>query len=153
MPSRRAEIALTDDEVEAFLRARHTAVLCTVGPDGLPDPVGMWYVVGAGGALEMTTYRRSQKVVNLRRDPRAVVLVEDGATYDELRGVQLTCRAEVVEDTGRVLDTIVAVARRYSGLTDEHVPAAREAARGQAAKRVLLRLLPRRTVSWDHRKL
>lgn len=89
MPSARASIALTPEETAGLLAAGRILLLCTIGPDGLPDPIPMWYAVDEAGALVMTTYRKSQKVVNLRRDPRAVGVVEDGTAYLELRGVQI----------------------------------------------------------------
>jgi PPOX class probable F420-dependent enzyme len=151
--SQRDRIAMTATEVEAYLQARRTLILCTTGPDGLPDPVPMWFVVGADGVPTMRTYAKSQKVANLRRDPRAVGLVEDGEQYDELRGVQLTGRVELVDDLEAILDVTIGLARRYQGMTAEQAPAAREGLRDYAAKQVAMRLLADRVVSWDHRKL
>src|SRR4051794_41135311 len=115
----------------------------------------MWFVVdetpeGPGEVL-MTTYGKSQKVVNLRRDPRAVGLIEDGTAYNELRGLQLTGGIEVVDDDAEVLETLVRVGAKYSGAED--TPQVREALAGQASKRVLLRLRPEKVVSWDHGKM
>jgi PPOX class probable F420-dependent enzyme len=149
--SRRDAIALTPDEVSEYLATQKTVVLCSVGPDGLPDPVGMWYLVEPDGSLLMTTYGRSQKVQNVRREPRVAALVEDGEAYGELRGVQLTGPVEIDDDDERVLDVMVRVAGKYSGAPDS--PEVRDALRAQAAKRVLLRLVPEKVVSWDHRKL
>jgi PPOX class probable F420-dependent enzyme len=151
----RARLALTEDEARTYLRGSSTLILCSTGPDGLPDPVPMWFVVddtpdGPGEVL-MTTYGKSQKVVNLRRDPRAVGLIEDGTAYAELRGLQLTGRIEIVDDDHDVLETLVRVADKYSGTPDS--PALREGLASQASKRVLLRLHPEQVVSWDHRKM
>ena len=128
-------------------------VLVTLGPDGLPDPVPMWYVLDDSGAVVMRTYARSQKAANLRRDPRVACLVEDGDRYAELRGVQLTGRVELVEDPGWIADVMTRLLVKYEGLPADQVPAAREAARVRAAKQVGLRLLVDRVASWDHRKL
>jgi len=151
--NRRAEIAMSADDVRDFLSAGRTLILVTTGPDGLPDPVPMWYVVGPDGLPVMRTYAKSQKVVNLRRDPRAVGLVEDGERYDELRGVQLTGRIDLVDDQATVLDVVVGLGRKYQGLAAGDEPAARAALRDYAAKQVVMRLIPDRVVSWDHRKL
>jgi general stress protein 26 len=98
----RASIALTDAEVDALLRAGRTLVLVTNGPDGIPDPVPMWYLVDDDGVVWMRTYAKSQKVVSLERDPRFAALVEDGERYTELRGVQLSGTVELVDDDGVV---------------------------------------------------
>ena len=76
MANQRASIALTESEVDALLRAARTLVLVTNGPDGVPDPVPMWFVVDEGGTVLMRTYAASQKVRNLERDARFAALVE-----------------------------------------------------------------------------
>lgn len=155
MSSKRASIALTPEETAELLAAARILLLCTIGPDGLPDPIPMWYTLDDAGALVMTTYGKSQKVVNLRRDPRAVGVVEDGIDYLELRGVQVTGHVEIEEDTGAVAAAMAEVAGRYQGVEPEGQQGAdlHAALAAQAAKRVLLRLVPDKLVSWDHRKL
>lgn len=144
---------MTDDEVQAYVANGRTLVLVTYGPDGLPDPVPMWYVVGDDGVPVMRTYTKSQKVVNLRRDPRAAGLIEDGERYAQLRGVQLTGRVETFDDTEAILDVVTGLAVKYEGLTPEDAAALREAARPVAAKWTGLRLVADRVASWDHGKL
>ena len=153
MPSKRASIALTSEETAELLASPRNLLLCTIGPDGLPDPIPMWYVLDEAGAAVMTTYRKSQKVVNLRRDPRAVGVVEDGTGYLELRGVQITGHVEIEEDTGAVAAVMAEVTRRYQGFDPEGQADLHAALMAQAAKRVRLRLVPDKLVSWDHRKL
>lgn len=153
MSSSRRAIALSDAEVADFVAAGRTLVLATLGPDGAPDPVPMWYVVDDAGAVLMRTYRKSQKVVNLRRDPRVAALVEAGERYAELRGVQLSGSIELVEDDDLVADVMVALLQKYEGLADEHVVAARAAALQRAPKQVAMRLHVDSVASWDHRKL
>jgi PPOX class probable F420-dependent enzyme len=113
----------------------------------------MWYAVDGDGCVVMTTFAKSQKVRNLERDPRVALLVEDGESYGELRGVVLYGRAELVRETERVLDTLARVSRRYGPGAGADPAALRAALRRQAAKRVALRIRPERVVSWDHRKL
>lgn len=153
MSSSRRAIALSDAEVADFVAAGRTLVLATLGPDGAPDPVPMWYVVDDAGAVLMRTYRKSQKVANLRRDPRVAALVEAGERYAELRGVQLSGSIELVEDDDLVADVMVALLQKYEGLADEHVVAARAAALQRAPKQVAMRLHVDSVASWDHRKL
>lgn len=151
--SRREQIRMTDEEVEAFLAGRRVMSIASIGADGRPHLVAMWYGL-VDGRPAFTTYGRSQKVVNLRRDPRLTGLVEDGETYDELRGVELVGHVEVVEDLDVVHAVGESVYERYwaeqSGpLTDETRPLLHATLR----KRVALVLHVERTVSWDHRKL
>lgn len=149
---RRTQIAMAPEEVEAYLAAARTMVLATIGPDGVPDPVGMWFVL-LDGEIWMRTYAKSQKVLNVQRDPRVSVLVEDGERYAELRGVQITGRIELSHDLDRICDIAAGLLVKYEGLDPADVPAVREAYRPTAAKQAALRLVPERTVSWDHAKL
>lgn len=153
MASQRAAIAMTPEEVDAFVRERRICVLVTLGPDGLPDPVPMWFVVDEAGTVLMRTFAKSQKVVNLRRDDRMAALFEAGERYADLRGVQLTGAVEVVDDPELVADTVTGLALKYEGLDPAHAAAFRAAALTRAHKQVALRLRADRVVSWDHRKL
>lgn len=148
----RASIALTDAEADAFLRAGRTLVLVTLGPDGLPDPVPMWYVVDDAGVVWMRTYAKSQKVVNLERDPRFSALVEDGERYAELRGVQLTGTIALVDDVDRICEVFADLMVKYEELDPAHVDSVRAAYRERAPKQRALRLDVTRVVSWDHGK-
>ena len=150
--SRRDEIAMDADEVRDFLESARTIILTTIGPDGVPDPVAMWFVL-RDGDIWMRTYAKSQKVANVRRDPRVAVLVEEGDRYAELRGVQVSGRLELSDDLDVICDIAADLLVKYEGLDPQHVPAARDAYRATAAKQVAMRLVPERTVSWDHAKL
>jgi PPOX class probable F420-dependent enzyme len=103
---------MTDDEVAAFLAAPRKLQVATVNADGTPHLVTMYYDL-IDGRVAFWTYRKAQKAVNLRRDPRVTCLVEDGWTYDELRGVQLSGRAVEVEGTDAVRDVGERIYRRY----------------------------------------
>jgi PPOX class probable F420-dependent enzyme len=149
--NRRAQIALTPDEQRHYLDVSHTMILGTNGPKGHPQLIAMWYVHDPDGTIWMTTFAKSQKTKNLERDPRVTLLVESGRTYPELKGLMITARAEVIRDTERVLDMLERVNVKYNGLQPS--PELRNALRGQASKRVLLKLSPLGTSSWDHSKL
>lgn len=94
---------MSPDEVMSLLSAQKTGALATIGKDGFPHQAAMWFISEPGHIL-MWTYRRSQKAVNLRRDRRASFMVEDGETYDTLRGVLVQGEVELVDDAERVLD-------------------------------------------------
>ena len=152
MANERARIALTADEVALLLRDARTMVLVTNGPDGVPDPVPMWFVVDEGGTVLMRTYAASQKVRNLERDARFAALVETGDRYVELRGAQLSGTVALVDDVDLVCDVFAALMVKYEGLDPEHVDSVRTAYRERARKQRVLRLEIADVVSWDHGK-
>ena len=143
---------MNDEELSAFLAECRTVVLCTIGPDGVPDPVPMWFVERPDG-LYMRTYAKSQKVVNLQRDPRVAVLAERGDRYAELRGVQYSGTVEVSDDVALICDVFADLLIKYEGMDPAHRADAAAGYRDKAAQMVALRLVPTTTVSWDHRKL
>ena len=147
--NQRAEIRMSDDEVADFLASQRTAVLTTIGPDGHPHSVAMWYAL-IDGQLWFETKAKAQKTVNLRRDGRATVLVEDGLTYDQLRGVSLEGTAEVVDDADALWAVGVDIWERYTGPYTEEM---RPFVEVMLNKRVAVRLDVTRTRTWDHRKL
>lgn len=153
MPSRRDLIRMSDDEVVAFLRSEKTMTIVSNGRDGYPHPMPMWFAVEDDCTVRMTTFRKSQKVRNVERDPRVSLLVEAGLEYAELRGVVLYGKCEIVDDRGTVEDTLI----RISAGAAADDPKTREkiapAIARTADKRVCLRIRPDRIVSWDHRKL
>lgn len=150
--SRRDEITMSTDEIRDFLDSARTMILTTIGPDGVPDPVAMWFVL-RDGEIWMRTYAKSQKVTNVRRDPRVAILVESGDRYAELKGVQISGRLELSDDIDTICDIAAALLVKYEGLDPAHVEATREAYRPTAVKQVAMRLVPDRTVSWDHAKI
>jgi general stress protein 26 len=109
----------------------------------------MWYGL-VEGAIAVETKAKSQKVQNLRRDPRLTVLMEDGDYYEELRGVELVGKAEIIEDPDRLFALGVNVFERYYGSYTEELKPFVET---MLHKRVMVKLHVERTVSWDHRKL
>jgi len=153
MPSRRDLIRMSEAEVQSFLRSHKTMTINSNGPGGYPHPMPMWFAVDEDGTVRMTTFRKSQKVLNLRRDPRVSLLVEVGEAYNELRGVVVYGKADVVDD----LEIVKAILRRISGVGNLADPAAQKGAdaviAGTAAKRVAILIRPEKIVSWDHRKL
>ena len=140
---------MSDEEVLRFVAERMVMQCATVGPRGLPHMVPLWYVP-EGIELVGWTYAKSQKARNLERDPRATVGIEDGVQYHELRGVMLECRVELERDPALVEGYGLKLFERYAG---ELGPEIRQMVAAQAPKRVGLRFLPSRIVSWDHRKL
>jgi PPOX class probable F420-dependent enzyme len=146
---------MTDEEVTSFLVEQRVMTCASVGPDGRPHLMPLWFVPD-GHTLLGWTYAVSQKAVNLRRDPRATLQVESGESYEELRGVMFEAATDLIEEPEEVAAVGLRLTLRYApgDLTAADAPPElREFVAAQARKRVALRFRPTRTVSWDHRKL
>ena len=150
MPKRRDLIRMTDEELWPFIESRKNLQVATLNKDGSVQLTTLWFAV-VDGAIVFETFTKSQKVVNLTRDPRIAVLVEDGTTYDELRGVSINGRAELVDDPAQVERYAAHILRRNNPeVPEDMVP---QAARMMARKRTVVIVRPERIASWDHRKL
>jgi PPOX class probable F420-dependent enzyme len=149
--NRREEIRMSDGELDAFLHEERTVICATIGPDGEPHLMPLWYVV-RDHELWVWTYAASQKVRNLERDARATLAVEAGEHYDELRGVMLRTEAVIERAPDFVAALGFALYERYLD-TKELPEALRASIAKQAPKRVAIRFVERSRVSWDHRKL
>jgi PPOX class probable F420-dependent enzyme len=145
----RSQIEMTEAEAEAFVEGSRTATMATIGPDGTPHLVAMWFAY-IDGEIWFETKGKSQKAVNLGRDPRITVLVEDGLTYDSLRGVSIEGEAEITDDPDALWQVGVSVWERYTGpYTEECKPLVEF----MLQKRVAVRVKADRIRSWDHHKL
>ncbi|HVM55232.1 MAG TPA: TIGR03618 family F420-dependent PPOX class oxidoreductase [Acidimicrobiales bacterium] len=148
--SRRDLIKMTPAEIDEFLAGRHTMNVATIGPDGRPHLVAMWYGFFADGAPGFWTYGKSQKIRNLERDPRLTCLVETGAEYAELKGVEIVATGTVLTDRDAVMEIGRSVFERYTGpWTDAAAPAVEQ----MGAKRSAVRIEIEKLVTWDHSKL
>jgi PPOX class probable F420-dependent enzyme len=149
--NQRAMIVMTPAEVADFLARSRTATVASIGPDGMPHLVAMWYGI-IGDAVYIETKAKSQKAVNLRRDPRMVFMVEAGTSYDSLRGVSLEGTAVIIGESDG--EEYWAAARSvYERYTGPYTEEARPVLDFMMSKRVVVRLVPERVRSWDHRKL
>lgn len=148
--NRRKLIEMTPDEQAEYLSGRHTMNIATHGQNGRIHLVAMWYGF-LDGKPAFETFERSQKVLNLRRNPSITALVETGDTYEELRGLELVGTAEIVEDPDRILECSKSVVRRY--ITDSSEEEVTATAEYMMRKRVAIVIHAENTVSWDHRKL
>src|SRR5262252_8064440 len=145
--NRRRQIRLSPEEQAAFLREHRKAALATLDQDGFPHVVAMNFLA-KDGAFYMTSYGKAQKVVNIRRNPKVALMAEAGDDYSELRGVMIRGRCEILEGEAAVR---AAFEGRAVAQTD---PApVNPGAAASAPKRVVLKVVPEKIVSWDHRKL
>jgi nitroimidazol reductase NimA-like FMN-containing flavoprotein (pyridoxamine 5'-phosphate oxidase superfamily) len=149
MANVRDRIALSEEEISAFIENAQTVIVGSNNHDGVPHMMPMWYSL-VDGLISMHTYGASQKVVNLRRDPRGSALVEDGDTYGTLRGVFQRGYYDVIDDQDLCVEIGVKSANKYQDIPEDlSRPHVVEAVR----KRVALVFHPEKTTSWDHRKL
>jgi hypothetical protein len=147
---------MSEAEVADYLAGASKVQVATVGKDGAPHLVTMFYAL-LDGKIAFSTYGSSQKVLNLRRDPTMTCLVEDGTEYGELRGVALYGKGRIVEDPAVRLQVGAVVGARLAGLPVPEMgapldPAFAEGLERSLAKRVIIVMEPDRVVSWDHRK-
>jgi PPOX class probable F420-dependent enzyme len=149
MASQRERIRMTDAEMAEFLTTERTLQVASIGADGAPHLVPMWFGL-IDGRIAMWTYARSQKAVNLRRDPRLTCLVEAGERYGELRGVSIAGRAELADDYDTVFSVGETLYRRYQG---DMTHASRAGVEAESRKRIAIFVDAVKTTSWDHRKL
>ncbi len=151
--SRRDQIQMSDAEALDFLDAERVVVCATIGKDGFPHLMPLWYVV-RDGRVWAWTFGKSQKVRNLDRDPRATLQVEAGHEYQELRGVMLKCDVTVHRDPDTVLGVGLELIPRYGGGPSESLgDDARAMVSKQAEKRVAMEFVECERATWDHRKL
>lgn len=151
MASKRSQIEMSAAEVTAYLDEVRVMNIATNSPTGHPHLVAMWYAMLDGKPV-FWTFGKSQKIMNIRRDPRITALVESGEQYAELRGVELVGTARIVEDIDEIVRIGATVAERYNGPVAVSEPGM-QFIRKQAEKRLGVVIDVSKTVSWDHTKL
>ena len=125
-----------EPKVEAFLRGKHIAKLATVNRDGSPQVTPIWYMC-VDGKMIVNTAEGRVKLRNIRRDPRVVLLMDEGYAYVAISG-----EARVAKERDGLKD-IEALAIRYHGpqkgkkMTSEIY---------SKQKRVSIEIVPERTV-------
>ncbi len=150
MAKSRDAIRLNEAEQAALYAECKSLQVATLGSAGEPHLTTLWYSLHEGNIL-FETYGKSQKVVNLRRDPRIAVLCEAGTEYAELRGISIQGRAELVEDGERLQELMqVVIGHHFPGQTPEQLAAM---SAKMAEKRIVVVVHADKTISWDHRKL
>ena len=128
-------------------------MICSTGKDGFPHPMPMWFALEEDGAVVMTTFTKSQKILNIKRDPRVSLLAEAGETYSDLQGVVIYGNAEIDDEVEHVFDTLRKISVRMGTVRAEDTESVREGLLASARKRCRIRIAPEKVVSWDHRKL
>lgn len=147
--NRQSQIRMTPEEQAAFLKHSRTMTLCTIDKDGYPHAVAMAFMA-KDGCIYMTSFRKAQKVVNIRRNPKVAVMIESGKRYDELKGLMIRGRCEVIDDP----DEVWKIMREIRTFQEGGVPPPADAVvQARAPKRAVLKIIPEKVASWDHSKL
>jgi PPOX class probable F420-dependent enzyme len=150
MPKRRELVSMTDAELWKFIERQRSIQIATINQDGSPHLTTLWFAI-LDGKIVLETFTKSQKVVNLRRDPRIAALVESGEVYDQLRGVSINTTAELVTDVDEVHRLHLAVVSRNTPDVPEDV--LDKAIASMAPKKTAILLALEKVMSWDHSKL
>ena len=130
-----------DAEQEAFLTEHSRVFLLMTRADGSPTGYPMLRLL-ADEAIEFSTYRRSAKVANARRDPRLCCVVLPLPDRDETRALVIQGTAEVVEGAIGATSRPPGAAAPVDAPDVPEEVSARAQDRMRSGKRVVLRLTP-----------
>ena len=134
---------LSDQEVEAYLDSRPGwAILSTIDEDGFPHSVPLGYF-RLGHDIVLGVRDGTHKVANIENNPNVSILLEDGSTMADIRGVLLQGRARIVREPSEAIQ-LARDGARARGVPESEWPSA---PRPGAA---YIRMTPVRTVSWDY---
>lgn len=133
-------MTLADAAVQRFLATKDIAILATTQADGAPLAMPMWFLHDAA-TLTMISVEGTQKVRNLRRDPRVCVLAEASGTGG-IRGVTVLGRAEFLDDGPERRALAERFHAKYPGL------ARLWNGRAMPRDRVMFHIIPRHVRSW-----
>jgi nitroimidazol reductase NimA-like FMN-containing flavoprotein (pyridoxamine 5'-phosphate oxidase superfamily) len=138
------DLSLTPDELDRFLAAEHTVRVATVDGEGMPHVIPLWFV-WVDGVMFLNSTKGNVTVDNMLRSGRASAVIDDGETYDSLRGAVISGRVEGADDDPRLPDAERTWSEKYLG--------GNEPPYRHWKGRMWLRLIPERIASWDFRKI
>jgi PPOX class probable F420-dependent enzyme len=136
-----SQAALTDVELRGFLSQPLIADIVTLKKDGSPQITPVWYDFD-GTYLYFSTTTDRAKARNIKRDNRIAVSIQD---EDAHKVVLFTGTASILDDRNHIM--VRGIAGRYMppDTVDGFLG-------GLEANRVILRMKPIRTISWDFTK-
>lgn len=155
MSTGRDAVTMSAGELAEFLSSNMKVQVATNSSDGFPHLSTLFYALNDDGQITFWTYAKSQKIVNLERDPRVSVLVEDGEDYFELRGASMRGHARLVTAYDDILAIGSKVAQVMSGVdsVDALGEMGKDIVEKQARKRVAVVIDVDHIATWDHRKM
>jgi PPOX class probable F420-dependent enzyme len=134
-------MGLEEPRVQEFLAGREVVVLAMVRADGSPLAMPMWFVHDPT-AVTMVSVADTQKVHNLRRDPRVCVVAESGSG-GEVRGVSVHGRAQFLSESLGRLALVERLLEKYQPHLER-----RWGGRAMPSDRVMFSIVPSRVISW-----
>lgn len=146
----REKVRMNDTEIDEFVEEQKSLQVGTLNSDGSIHLSTLWFAV-VDQKIVFETYTSSQKIVNLKRDSRITVLLEDGLEYSNLRGVMIRGTSLLTEESAEVERIAREVIKRNQPEVPEEM--LDDAAASLALKRTVVAIVPEKTVSWDHRKI
>ena len=153
MSSLREKIKMSQEETLSFLEKQISLQIGTINKDGSPHLTTMWYLYD-GSSFIFHTYTKSQKIINLLRDPRITLLTEAGSRYSDLKGIIVYGNAEIIngkDSLEEVIRYMEIVGEKY--VKDEEGAQYIEGMKLQAPKRSVVIVKPSKFISWDHTKI
>src|ERR687884_1077228 len=104
---------MTSEEYRGFLTAgTRTAKVATIGADGRPHVVPIWFVLD-GDTVVFTTGDRSAKALHMRRNPRVALCVDDETPPYAF--ILIDGTVETSPNPPDMLNWTTRIARRYMG--------------------------------------
>ena len=143
MTRNKKDFQLNSLEIASLIQASRILNLSTINKNGLPHLVPMWFITDENGLINFTSYHKSQKIVNLIRDKRVVVMVESGNNYEELKGITIEGVVIIDNNESLILKTISAITNKYGvnrTISDNNKI---------LTKRVNVKIIPKKIISWD----
>tara|TARA_Y100001936_G_scaffold188281_1_gene186471 strand:- start:139 stop:564 length:426 start_codon:yes stop_codon:yes gene_type:complete len=136
---------MSKEEVDAFLDSKPGWMMLTSqGRDGYPHTVPIGYFRD-GDRIFMGCRDNTQKVKNIERNPKVSLVIEDGKTMSDLRGILFRGDASVVrEDEERL--KISRLAAKLRGAPEDEWPTT------ASAGAVFIKVDSPRVTSWDYSK-
>ena len=139
----REQLRMSAAELDTYLAAQRTLRLATVADDGTPHVVPLWFV-WHDGAVWLNSLIKSARHRHLLTGRPVGLVVDDGDSYGELRGVRMTGRPAVVADDDAARVTAYRqFGQKYFGRDD--LPSQRSYQ--------TVRIAPDEIASWDFRKI
>jgi hypothetical protein len=144
-------IAMTSQELDAFLGQQRTCRLASVSASGAPHVSAIWFVWD-GSSMWFYSMVKSQRWTDVIADPRVAAVVDGGHEFGELHGVELRGRVEPVGDIPRLGESALPELETPERLFGAKYIGTPDGAMYHDKRHAWLRLKPEKIASWDFRK-